>query len=222
MAIVCAPPLPRFEPVTVRRNTYLPGVSAGATAVFTVIASAPVDWSGAHPTWASVGADTHDNVPRSVRIPAPVLVTVTVVGPAVPPAATVRFTTLALSDSTGCRIVNVTVTFCGLLKPLAAVTGTTAGGGLVVRPVGLAVKTSVSPVATAHVSQTVGFGVHAIVPSAPLPVLLTLTFLIRSTVLPRIAWKFRSLGESAMPGVPESDTVTVRVTALFGALTTTG
>src|SRR5690349_19839314 len=202
MAIVCAPPLPRFEPVTVRRNTYLPGVSAGATAVFTVIASAPVDWSGAHPTWASVGADTHDNVPRSVRIPAPVLVTVTVVGPAVPPAATVRFTTLALSDSTGCRIVNVTVTFCGLLKPPAAVTGTTAGAGLVVRPVGL--------------------GVHAIVPSAPLPVLLTLTFLIRSTVLPRIAWKFRSLGESAMPGVPESDTVTVRVTALFGALTTTG
>ena len=43
-----------------------------------------------------------------------------------------------------------------------------------------------------------------------------------SVVDPRIAWKFNSFGDSAMPGAAEMETVTVRDTVLFGALTVTG
>jgi hypothetical protein len=125
---------------------------------------------------------------------------------------------LMFNESTGCRIVRLTVSICGLLNPLVAVTCTSAGAaGLAVRAAGFAVNVNVSPTVTAQASHVAGLVGQLIVPSAPTPEFLTFTFLTTRAVVPRIAWKFSSLGDSWIPGGADSDTVTVRVTLLFGA-----
>ena len=123
-----------FGAVTDTLKTYCPAVSAGAVAVLTVSDSVPAPWFTAQSTRAADGA--HAIVPRLASVPAPLFVTFTTCGPAVPPAATVRFTMLALSESTGCRIVKFTTTFCGLLNAPTAETGTSSSAGLTVSPVG--------------------------------------------------------------------------------------
>src|SRR5262245_42606418 len=116
--------------------------------------SVPADWLTLQPTRAADGL--HVIEPRFTSVPAPTFVTVTTVGAVVPPVATDRFTMLAFKAMIGCRIVRFTVTFCGLLNPPTALTGTCTSVGLVVRPVGLAVKTSVSGARNAQLSHAVG------------------------------------------------------------------
>src|SRR5678810_705819 len=89
----------------------------------------PVVWSTTHVTGEPAGG-VQAIAPRFASVPSPVFVTVTVsvVGVVmVPLALATNETLLALTESTGCRIVKLTVTFCGLLVAPVAETGTVTG-----------------------------------------------------------------------------------------------